>query len=92
MSQAVAGSAVLPSIPVMVPPVTVVFPRPPRDLVTQAPKETLSKQSLVSIERDGSLVPAGPGKRGGWGLLPSNPSSRSGGGGRWQGVGFPAID
>lgn len=89
MSQAVAGSAVLPSIPVMVPPVTVVFPRPPRDLVTQAPKETLSKQSLVSIERDGSL---GPGKRGGWGLLPSNPSSRSGGGGRWQGVGFPAID
>lgn len=60
--------------------------------MTQAPKERLSKQSLVSIELDGGLVPAGPGKRGGWGLLTPNPSSRSGGGGRWQAVGFPAID
>lgn len=75
LSQAVAGPAVLSPLPVMGPLVTVVSRRPPRDLVTQAPKETLSKQGLVSGEHCGSLVPAGPGKQGGWGLQPPNPSS-----------------
>lgn len=69
---------------------SVVSPRPPRDLVTQAPKKTLSKQGPVSGECGGSLVPAGPGKRGGWGSLPPNPSPGPGWG--RKGNDFSAVD
>ena len=85
------GPATLPPLPVTVLGTrnnSAVSPRPPRDPVTQAPKETLSKQGRVSGECGGSLVPAGPGKRGGWGSLPPNPSSGLEGGG---GGGFPAM-
>lgn len=75
----VAGHALLPLYPGLVPLIT------PTYLVTRAPKKTLNKQGLVSGCCGGSLQALG-----GWGLLPQTNSGLEWG--WWGEAGYSAID